>query len=61
MNRTLKVLLGVVLAAGLLGLLTFAFLEGRAEVSIPRQSRGPYFVSRSKRLCGAANAATGWV
>ena len=31
------------------------------QVSIPRQSRGPYFVSRSKRLCGAANAATGWV
>ena len=26
-------------------------------VSIPRQSRGLYFVSRSKRLCGVANAA----
>ena len=24
--------------------------------SISRQSRGPYFVSRSKRLCGVANA-----
>jgi len=26
-------------------------------VNIPRQSRGPYFVSRSKRLNGVANAA----
>jgi hypothetical protein len=29
----------------------------KAQVSIPRQSRGLYVVSRSKRLCGDANAA----
>jgi hypothetical protein len=29
----------------------------KEKVNIPRQSRGLYVVSRSKRLCGDANAA----
>jgi len=31
--------------------------NGTRRVIIPRQSRGLYCVSRSKRLCGVANAA----
>ena len=35
----------------------FLLSQSAAEVTIPRQSRGLSFVSRSKRLCGVANAA----
>ena len=45
MNRTLKVLLGVVLTAGLLGLLTFVFIEGRAELARERQREQPIKVA----------------
>ena len=45
MNRTLKVLLGVVLTAGLLGLLTFVFIEGRAERARERQREQPIKVA----------------
>jgi DNA-binding winged helix-turn-helix (wHTH) protein len=39
------------------GLTTVPVLSNDGRVSIPRQSRGPYGVSRSKRLGGVANAA----
>ncbi|MDR3764445.1 MAG: hypothetical protein P4M01_10150 [Acidobacteriota bacterium] len=35
----------------------FAFRLKSQGLNIPRQSRGDYDVSRSKRLCGVANAA----
>ena len=45
MNRTLKVILGVVLTAALLGLLTFAFIEGRAELAREREREQPIKVA----------------
>ena len=41
MNRTVKVLLGVVLSAGLVGVLIFAFIEGRAELAREREREQP--------------------
>ena len=41
MNRTLKLLFAVVLAAGLAGLLIFAFIEGRAELAREREREQP--------------------
>ena len=41
MNRTLKLLIAVVLAAGLAGLLIFAFIEGRAELARERERERP--------------------
>ena len=41
MNRTLKLLFAVVLAAGLAGLLIFAFIEGRAELARERAREQP--------------------
>lgn len=41
MNRPLKLLLGVVLTVGLIGLLIFAFIEGRAELAREREREQP--------------------
>lgn len=41
MNRTLKLLLAVVLTAGVIGLLIFAFIEGRAEIAREREREQP--------------------
>ena len=41
MNRSLKLLLAVVLTAGLIGLLIFAFIEGRAEIAREREREQP--------------------
>ena len=45
MNRTVKVLLGVVLTAGLVGVLIFAFIQGRAELAREREREQPIKVA----------------
>ena len=41
MNRTLKWIVGTIAGAGILGLLVFAFLEGRAELEREREREKP--------------------
>ena len=45
MNRSLKLLLAVVVTAGLIGLLIFAFIEGRAELAREREREQPIKVA----------------
>ena len=45
MNRTLKLLLAVLVTAGLIGLLIFAFIEGRAELAREREREQPIKVA----------------
>ncbi len=45
MNRILKLLLVVVLTGGLVGLLIFAFIEGRAEIAREREREQPIKVA----------------
>lgn len=53
MNRALKLLLALVVAAGLIGLLIFAFIEGRAELARERERERPIKVA--PRLSRGAN------
>lgn len=45
MNRALKLVLAVVLTVGLVGLLIFAFIEGRAEIAREREREQPIKVA----------------
>ena len=45
MNRALKLVLAVVLTVGLVGLLIFAFIEGRAEIAPEREREQPIKVA----------------